>query len=615
MTITVKSKDGKPLENADIIKGGMTVTVSCEGKEAVVYTVVASSDNKLKSAYYEVKDKTIYVPFTEKNPTTAGELKGNVQAAETAEVSVVSGEKTLKDQENIADAMTMRITAEDGKTNDYTIKQKNTYNWALDYAGPQQGNVWFGQKKAASGEWTEIKEYDSQYPNWMVNTYYGPGIDEQSHSAKPTEATHGLLSAPPSTGISTAMAYRVPKDGIVSFHVKDDEPYLRQNGNSGGTVTLKLLVNDEEKQSVILEQSKVQAKDWKAFDKIEVKRGDYIRVASVHVTPIITYLNEGGTPAPEPTPELKAPVDVKVSEVTETSAKVSWKNAADGKEATGYNVYVDGTKVNEELIAETTYNVSSLKDGTTYSVEVTAIDADGEESAKSEKVEFTTVKKVVVDKEALKANIERASALLEETDKYTEESLKALEEALAAAQKVNSDPKADQTKVNDANTALEKAIKDLKEQEKPDPEPTPELKAPVDVKVSEITETSAKASWKNAADGKEAAGYNVYVDGVKLNKELLTEASCGLTNLKAETTYFVEVTAVDAAGNESVKSEKVTFKTLKAEEQKEDSTPENNEKPGAVQTGDHANVFVWMIGLLISASAAVAVMFKRNKNR
>lgn len=100
VTITVKSKDGKPLENADIIKGGMTVTVSCEGKEAVVYTVVASSDNKLKSAYYEVKDKTIYVPFTEKNPTTAGELKGNVQAAETAEVSVVSGEKTLKDQEN-----------------------------------------------------------------------------------------------------------------------------------------------------------------------------------------------------------------------------------------------------------------------------------------------------------------------------------------------------------------------------------------------------------------------------------------------------------------------------------------------------------------------------------
>ena len=349
------------------------------------------------------------MPFTEKNPTTAGELKGNVQAAETAEVSVVSGEKTLKDQENIADAMTMRITAEDGKTNDYTIKQKNTYNWALDYAGPQQGNVWFGQKKAASGEWTEIKEYDSQYPNWMVNTYYGSGIDEQSHSAKPTEATHGLLSAPPSTGISTAMAYRVPKDGMVSFHVKDDEPYLRQNGNSGGTVTLKLLVNDEEKQSVILEQSKVQAKDWKAFDKIEVKRGDYIRVAaisngnptnpSVHVTPIITYSTKAPNTCLELTPRLKAPVDVKVSEVTETSAKVSWKNAADGKEAAGYNVYVDGTKVNEELIAETTYNVSSLKDGTTYSHEADGSDAAGKDRQKIRKsAEFTTKRKLLTKK-------------------------------------------------------------------------------------------------------------------------------------------------------------------------------------------------------------------------
>lgn len=126
----------------------------------------------------------------------------------------------MKDQENIADAMTMRITAEDGKTNDYTIKQKNTYNWALDYAGPQRGKCMVWSEESGIRRVDGDKEYDSQYPNWMVNTYYGPGIDEQSHSAKPTEATHGLLSAPPSTGISTAMAYRVPKDGIVSFHVK-----------------------------------------------------------------------------------------------------------------------------------------------------------------------------------------------------------------------------------------------------------------------------------------------------------------------------------------------------------------------------------------------------------
>ena len=48
---------------------------------------------------------------------------------------------------------------------------------------------------------------------------------------------------------------------------------------------------------------------------------------------------------------------------------------------------------------------------------------------------------------------------MNETDKYTEESLKALEEALAAAQKVNSDPKADQTKVMMRTKRLKKQSK------------------------------------------------------------------------------------------------------------------------------------------------------------
>ena len=409
VTITVKSKDGKPLENADIIKGGMTVTVSCEGKEAVVYTVVASSDNKLKSAYYEVKDKTIYVPFTEKNPTTAGELKGNVQAAETAEVSVVSGEKTLKDQENIADAMTMRITAEDGKTNDYTIKQKNTYNWALDYAGPQQGNVWFGQQKNGTGDWTNMTESDRDgWPNWCVNTYYGPGIDASQGTTSTTDTSvHGLLSAPPNSDISTAMAFRAPKNGTVSFNVKDDEPYLRQNGNSGGTVTLSLLVNDTVKQSVTLQTSREKAN----FDAIEVNAGDVIRVVtksnsnpskpSVHVTPIITYLDTAvaDTEAPD------APTAVRTADVTETTAKVAWAEASDNVGVVGYNVYVNDTKVNAKLVTATEYDLTGLTAATEYSVKVTAVDAAGNVSEKSEAATFTTAKAADTEAPSVPADV------------------------------------------------------------------------------------------------------------------------------------------------------------------------------------------------------------------
>ena len=95
-----------------------------------------------------------------------------------------------------------------------------------------------------------------RWPNWATHTYYGPGIDAPQGTITTTNpSVHGLLSAPPSTDISTAMAYRVPKSGTVTFNVKDDEPYLRQSGNANGTVTLGIFVNDTEKERVTLVNS------------------------------------------------------------------------------------------------------------------------------------------------------------------------------------------------------------------------------------------------------------------------------------------------------------------------------------------------------------------------
>lgn len=45
------------------------------------------------------------------------------------------------------------------------------------------------------------------WPNWATHTYYGPGIDAPQNTNTTTDSTvHGLLSAPPKTDISTAMA-------------------------------------------------------------------------------------------------------------------------------------------------------------------------------------------------------------------------------------------------------------------------------------------------------------------------------------------------------------------------------------------------------------------------
>ena len=403
VTVTVKNGD-KVLGDADIVKGGATVVLSYEGMEDVTYTVVASSDKELKSSYYMVSGKTLSVPYTTANATTVSELKKNITVADTATVSVLNNGTALADGDAVTAGVTVRITAEDGTTNDYTVAQKNTYNWTLDYAGQQQGNVWFAQQKNGNGDWADMTAYDNTYPNWVLNTYYGVGVDAPNHSTAMSDSIHGLISAPPQTSYSTAMVFRAPKSGTVSFNVKDGEPYLRQAGNSGGTVTLSLLVNDTVKQSVTLSTSNQKAADWANFDEIELNKGDVIRVTascnsnpsrpSVHVTPIITYVDKAvvDTEAPD------APTAVRTADVTETTAHVAWEAALNNVATTGYNVYVNGEKVNTELVTATEYDLTGLTPATDYSVEIEAVDAAGNVSEKSEAATFTTAK--AVDTEA-----------------------------------------------------------------------------------------------------------------------------------------------------------------------------------------------------------------------
>ena len=514
--VKVTVKDGeKVLKGTDVVKGGATIVLSYEGKTDVTYTVVASSDKELKASYYEVRGTELEVPYTEKNPTTVKELKASLTVADTATVSVVNAGKELADKDAVADGMTLRITAEDGTTKEYAIKQKNEYNWTKDFINGQQGNVWFGQMKDGSGDWVNMTSVDKDgWPNWATHTYYGPGIDDDQHvTTASSPDKHGLLSAPPSTNISTAMAYRVPKSGTVSFKVRDNEPYLRQNDNAGGTVTLSLYVNGTEKKNLTLETSKKKEGNWEKAEEIEVTRGDMIRVVakcngnpskpSAHITPIITYVDKAAADKEAPT----VPADVKASEIAHTGAKLTWTASKDNVEVAGYNVYLNNEKVNDELITGTEYDLADLTANTEYNVTVTAVDAAGNESEKSEAATFTT-----------------------EAEKDTEA-------------------------------------------------PT----APTEVKATEVTETTAKVTWSEATDNVGVVGYNVYLNETKVNDTLVTGTEYALTELTEATEYAVRVTAVDAAENESARSEAATFTTLKKEEPKDTEAPS---VPTAVAAAD-----------------------------
>ena len=216
--------------------------------------------------------------------------------------------KSILDANGYAAVTTDFLEQPVSSTPDIGAIAADVYDWVLDFKNNKQGPVWFAQSQNAKGEWENIANYDSTYPNWVVDKYYGPGVDYPNHTLPSVDKRgeiHGLLSDSPESAGGIAMVFKAPKSGKITFQVKSDEPYLRKDNNTGGTVTVKLMKNDEELQSVTLESSQAQAKDWKNFladHPIEVKAGDVLRVVatannkptqpSVHISPVISYLTQ-----------------------------------------------------------------------------------------------------------------------------------------------------------------------------------------------------------------------------------------------------------------------------------------------------------------------------------
>ena len=80
------------------------------------------------------------------------------------------------------------------------------------------------------------------------------------------------------------------------------------------------------------------------------------------------------------------------------------------------------------------------------------------------------------------------------------------------------------------------------------------------------THLTAKVTWSEATDNVGVVGYNVYLNEAKVNETLITTTEYDLTALTEETNYSVKVTAVDAAENESGRSEAATFTTPKTQD-------------------------------------------------
>ena len=457
--LVIKDKNGKTLNDNDIVTVGSKVILSANSKTKE-YTISANVDNSIKDSIYMVKEdtKTVYVPSLENNPTTIEEVLEGITVHSTATVKVFNGDVEVKDGK-IENGMTLKVTAENGDENSYSIEVKNSYQWALDYTG-KQGNVWFAQKKA-NGVYNNLTNYDGTYPMWNGNNYGGVGIDAPNHSAVPTEETHGLLIDTLGTSgreEGHSMVYRAPKSGTITLSVKDDEPYLRQAGNSGGKVKLSFTHNGEEISSYELTESFAKI-DVETME-ININKGDLIRVEaqnidnptkpSIHITPQIEYQDVEVADTEAPT----APTEVMAENITENTVDISWTASTDNVGVTGYEVY-NGDTLIATVNDGTSVKVTGLTAATEYTLSVKAVDAAGNKS-EAGTVTFKTTEIKEVDKTELGKVIEyaeevKANGALEDVAPAV---VKEFEEALENAKAVLVDKNATADEVKAASDRL-----------------------------------------------------------------------------------------------------------------------------------------------------------------
>ena len=388
--------------------------------------------------------KVVYVPFTAKNPTTVKQLRAGLTVGDGSVANVYRGGNKLAADAAIQSDDVLRFEVE-GTSNtpiEYTIAQKNAWNWVDDFKTDSQGPIWTSQRQV-SGKWQTITDFGSDvYPQTYYDKYYGVGVDYQNKSLPADRsAIHGLIADNPGDSAATAMAWTAPKAGSVKVtldkvtgaHV---EPYIRQSNSNGKDVVLKLLKNDEVICSATMTNSFATATGFNeclasAKGTVKVAVGDVLRFSvdaaagasksSIHISPVITY--QDVAPVESQTAQYTASYDA-VSAKVGTKATATVKFTKDGAAATptGVKSYalktaVDGVAV-DAATGAVTYTPGANAYGTTKTatVVVTYSDDTTDEATVTFNVEKSNAQKYNVLYPAVSGG---AGVALKRTPKFT----------------------------------------------------------------------------------------------------------------------------------------------------------------------------------------------------
>ena len=428
--------------------------------------------------------KVVYVPFTAKNPTTVKQLRAGLTVGDGSVANVYRGSTKLTADAAIQARDVLRFEVE-GTSNtpiEYTIAQKNAWNWVDEFKTDSQGPIWTSQRQV-SGKWQTITDFGADvYPQTYYDKYYGVGVDYQNKNL-PTDrsAIHGLIADNPGDSAATAMAWTAPKAGSVKVTLDEVtganvEPYIRQSNSNGKDVVLKLLKNDEVICSATMTNSFATATGFNeclasAKGTVKVAVGDVLRFSvdaaagtsksSIHISPVITYTDAD---EPAPTPGLSeqyaaaypASVAAKVGEKATAAVSFTKDGAAAGAPAgTTFAVAGDGFTVAADGTVSFTPTDAQAGKTVTATVTVTYSDKSTDTATVTFKVAAKTEPEPTDPKADLRKEVESASKL-DEKD-YTADSWKVFAAALDNAKAVLEDKDATEAQISGALTTLKSA--------------------------------------------------------------------------------------------------------------------------------------------------------------
>lgn len=118
-------------------------------------------------------------------------------------------------------------------------------------------------------------------------------------------------------------------------------------------------------------------------------------------TPVFAVLDPDNPNCAGDTEAPSVPGTITVSDITTNSASVSWGASTDNTAVTGYDVYVNGTKL--QSVTTNSINLSDLSENTEYTIKVRAYDEAGNLSEFNTEKSFTTLKSTVTQSISLSA--------------------------------------------------------------------------------------------------------------------------------------------------------------------------------------------------------------------